>query len=92
MTMTERKPQLNQQNNPDTCPRCGSSRSCLKGMISEPPYKPYNPWGTAFDRLKETPNHAEARTIIANCRDCREAIEAWQKRMSEVKANGQHIV
>jgi hypothetical protein len=93
MVMTEVRTQQSQQTNPDVCPRCGVSRSQLKGMISEPPYHPYNPWGTAFDRgWIETENHAMARYLIGNGQDCKEAIEAWQKRMAEVKAHGIHII
>jgi transcription initiation factor IIE alpha subunit len=92
MEIIERKLEINKQNNPDICPRCGASRSQLKGMISEPPYHPYNPWGMAFDRMVETENHATAIMLLGNCPECKEAIEAWQKRMETIKSKGLNII
>ncbi len=81
------------QHLPDTCPRCGASRSQLKASISELPYRPYNPWGPAFDRGPfETENHANTRVIMDNCLDCKLAIVAWQTKMEYVATHGMHIV
>jgi hypothetical protein len=93
MITTERKPQeATKQHNPDICPRCGASRSQLRTGISELPYRPYNPFGPAFNRGPfETENHFNARILMSNCRECKEAVETWQVTMAAAEAHGMHI-
>lgn len=73
LTSTNSNISQNGQHDPDICPRCGSRRSLIKEMYSEPSVVVRNSI-TRELMLIATPNHISAIRMMAKCQECYDAI------------------